>query len=394
MPNWTDSKGIKQIVLKKWEKGTILSSAFQQDNLFPLRIKLTSPTSDEMSKNYSDIVAWIKLLNKQEKTVLGFGYTLIVKEYHDKICGKNIIPTHVEFATPDDVVQWLGKQEEMRLFTNNAKILLQDWECLRAWICNNPFQVIRMGNNCTAFLAVLHWFAQHDNRNLYLRQLDIEGIDTKFIELYKGLISQMLDIILPAENVNESSSNFEKRYGLKSKPIPVRFRILDEKLKIAGCTDISVPIEEFQQLKLPFKRCFITENEINFLSFPAVPDACVIFGKGYGAELFQNTAWLKTVDIYYWGDIDTHGFNILSMVRSFLPQTKSFLMTQDILLSHQSLWAKEEKQFIAPIEHLTCDEYPLACKLQANHWGEGVRLEQERISFSYVENFLGIFSEK
>ncbi|MEG1362798.1 MAG: DUF2220 family protein [Lachnospiraceae bacterium] len=64
------------------------------------------------------------------------------------------------------------------------------------------------------------------------------------------------------------------------------------------------------------------------------------------------------------------------------------------LLSHQSLWVKEEKQVTAPIEHLTCEEYPLVCKLQANHWGEGVRLEQERIPFLYVENFPERFFEK
>ena len=49
---------------------------------------------------------------------------------------------------------------------------------------------------------------------------------------------------------------------------------------------------------------FITENEINFLAFPAVADSLIIFGAGYGFETLVEAAWLARCRIHYWGDID------------------------------------------------------------------------------------------
>ncbi len=40
----------------------------------------------------------------------------------------------------------------------------------------------------------------------------------------------------------------------------------------------------------------------------------VLFGSGYGFEFLSNVLWLAKLNIYYWGDIDTHGFAILNQL--------------------------------------------------------------------------------
>jgi hypothetical protein len=67
-------------------------------------------------------------------------------------------------------------------------------------------------------------------------------------------------------------------------------------------------------------------------------------------------------------------------------------MNEDVLLSHRSLWSKETTPFLSEIVRLTPQEHKLAVSLQSNRWGEGVRLEQERIRFSEVESFVATFS--
>ncbi|MEG1407653.1 MAG: DUF2220 family protein [Ruthenibacterium sp.] len=388
LQHWTDSKEIRQVILQKWNKGLFLRQAIENSDLFPLRIKLSAPTTAEIGTCFSQMVDWINKLKQHDKAALGYGYLLIEKEMHHRVCGKNSIPTHAEIDSLADAVRLIEKQDELEMFRKNAAALLQEWDCLREWICKHPFQVLGMGQMSQAFLQVLRWFETHPQRNLYLRQLDIEGVDTKFIETNQSVLSQMLDVILPAEQRVAEGTSFEKRYGLKSKPTLLRFRILDVQLAPNGCTDISLPLEQFISLQMPARRIFITENEINFLCFPPVANACVIFGKGYCADLFRKVTWLQEKEVFYWGDIDTHGLNILNMVRGFLPQTKSFLMTQEILLSHRALWSKEEKVFIGAMHSLTSEEFSLVCNLQQNVWGEGVRLEQERIRFSEVEEFV------
>lgn len=400
MPDWSGNRHIKDSINKKWRKGDFLRHAFCKDDCFPYSINLRCPTSTDISKCFSQVMEWEQSLRKDSKAVLGYGYEIIYKTVSPKGIGKNIIPDKVKLPTLQDVARLINVQAEIDLFLRNAHTLLErkslqiylpdsgDQNALMDWILKNPFKVIGMGKACDRFLSVLDWFVLHDRRDMYLRQLPIEGVDTKFIEANKTILAELLDIILPAGQLCFESNHFETRYGLKKKPHLVRFRILDEDYAINGLTDISIPLAEFVHLQLPVKRLFITENEVNFLCFPQTPNACIIFGKGYGIDLFKQVHWMKNKEILYWGDIDTHGFNILSAARNFLPQMQSFLMTEEILLKHRAFWVKEEKPFLSPIENLTTAEYTLACQLQANKWGTGVRLEQERVNFSYVQDFV------
>ena len=85
--------------------------------------------------------------------------------------------------------------------------------------------------------------------------------------------------------------------------------------------------------KWSIKTVFVTENDINGLAFPIVDNSIVIFGRGYGFEHLQNAHWLRNKEIAYWGDIDTHGFAILSQFRKLFPAVRSFLMDRDALLA-------------------------------------------------------------
>nr|WP_221935062.1 Wadjet anti-phage system protein JetD domain-containing protein [Catenovulum sediminis] len=64
------------------------------------------------------------------------------------------------------------------------------------------------------------------------------------------------------------------------------------------------------------------------MAFPPVNNAICIFGLGYGVQLLKEVNWLNQVAIYYWGDIDTHGFAILSQLRGYFPKVKSMLMDE------------------------------------------------------------------
>lgn len=389
MTTWTKPSDIKSKIESQWKKGNILRYCLLQDDLFPLRIKLNGPSPKELALNFSDAINWIAHLKESEKSKIGYGYEIIEKETNYRMNGKNSVPTHATISSSEDAIKLIHKQKEVKLFERNAQDLLQKWPILQQWIIKYPLKLIKnIGADCDKIISVLKWFENHPDHYLYLRQLDIPGIDTKFIEKNKPIISELLDIILPAQQINDNSKRFEERFTLKLKPKMIRFRFLDDDDRCESFSDLTVPIEEFSKWKPAFKNIFFTENEINFLSFPQVKNSCIIFGKGYGVELLKMAEWMRQKNIYYWGDIDTHGFNILSMARGFLPDLKSFLMTEDVLLAHRKLWVTEDKPHLADIKHLTDEEYALAYKLQTDYFGKRVRLEQERITFGLVEKFI------
>ena len=63
------------------------------------------------------------------------------------------------------------------------------------------------------------------------------------------------------------------------------------------------------------KRVYVIENEAVYLSFPIVEGEMVVFGSGFKSKILE-APWLDSTEIFYFGDIDEHGFLILSL---FLP---------------------------------------------------------------------------
>ena len=208
------------------------------------------------------------------------------------------------------------------------------------------------------------------------------------------MLAELLDLVLSEDRIDRTQTGvggFCRRYGFLEKPSRVRFRILDPAIRllpVEADQDITLTQAAFASLALPVRKVFITENEINFLAFPAVTDAMAIFGAGYGFDNLATATWLHDRAVFYWGDIDTHGLAILDQLRGHLPHAVSFLMDEPTLLAHRRLWGAESQPETARLTRLNAAESALYDRLRRNHWGERVRLEQERIGFDFLRDRL------
>ncbi len=116
----------------------------------------------------------------------------------------------------------------------------------------------------------------------------LPGVHSKFIEAHRGVLAELLDLALPVDAVDSDKtgiSQFSARYGFLEKPTRIRFRVLDPSIRVVPgliSPDVTLDADSFSCLDLNVQRVFITENEINFLAFPAACNAIVIFGAGYG----------------------------------------------------------------------------------------------------------------
>jgi hypothetical protein len=215
------------------------------------------------------------------------------------------------------------------------------------------------------------------------------------VEARKQLFSQLLDIVLERHGDVQPGSvaqAFERRYGLRTKPPLIRFRVLDPGMAIGDLFDISIPAGDFASLKIAARHVFITENEVTGLAFPDVAEAMVVFGLGYGLDLLYPAAWMSDRNIYYWGDIDTHGFAMLDRLRAKFPNARSLLMNRETLFAHRALWSREDAPYRAALSRLGRDEQMLFEDLLHDRLGEKVRLEQERVSYALLEDTLRAIS--
>ena len=231
----------------------------------------------------------------------------------------------------------------------------------------------------------------HPRPGIYLRQVDIPEVDSKFIEGHRAVLAELFDLILPASAIaaeRTGLSQFAARYGFLNKPARIRLRVLDARMGLvagAALPDVALDTESFAKLDVPRRRVFITENETNFLAFPSVPEAIVIFGAGYGWDALSKADWLRKCTIYYWGDIDTHGFAILDQLRRQFPHTAYFLMDKPTLMAHHALWGTEADPVSHDLPNLTESERALYDEIRDRRIRRNLRLEQERIGFGFIQ---------
>jgi len=391
--SWTTPSDLREQVLRVWERGKILSAGVTSETLFPLKLSMRRPDATAMGQSFEAVRGWIRELEENSRSCKGFGYDIEWAHVNHRQLGRNRMPNRVSVPTESDALRLIGKEREGRRFRELAQATTAKFPALAQWASRRPFLLLDHARDWPRILDVLAWFSDHPRSNLYLRQVDIPGVDTKFVEARKQLFSELLDIVLERHEGPLSgvvAPTFEQKYGLRTKPPLIRFRALDSRIAIAGLSDLTIPVSDFAALNIAARHVFITENEVNGLAFPDFAEAIVIFGLGYGVDLLQSASWIAGAHIYYWGDIDTHGFAMLDRLRSAFANARSLLMNRETLMAHRSLWVREHAPYRAALSRLDADEQTLFDDLLHDRLGENVRLEQERISYAFLEKQLKI----
>ena len=400
MSAWTTPEEIRRQLQRHWDSGALLAARLPADGgepLFPLPLRLRRPTAREVAERFGEVADWVRTLQAGSRDALGYGYAIEFRRQGNRVQGSNALPAALRVPEAEDALRLLRKQREAARFDALAAEILTRQPRLAGWLRQHPLKVLEHAADWPQLLAVLDHFQRRPRPGVYLRQLDIPGVDTKFIEARRGLLSSLLDRVLPEAAIDAQATGvrgFNRRYGLREPSPPVRFRLLDPTLSLHGLSDLGVPAEQFTTFRPAVERVFITENLTNGLAFPEVPRSLVIFGLGYGLEHLARTPWLQEVQVHYWGDIDTHGFGILDRLRAYLPRARSLLMDEATLLAHRPLWGEEpsDKRLSHTPSRLTDDESALFAALRDDRLGERVRLEQERIGFAHLEAALAALS--
>jgi len=392
---WTTPADLRAQVQKLWDKGVLLRPLAQTAAWEPVRLRLTSPTSAELTTRFDAVRLWVAQMRKVAAGEGQRGYRVVWREFRHQVLGSNALPEAVWLDTLDDALAVLGKHKEAQRFTQQlVQITRTQMPVLLPWLEKRPLNALALAEVWPRLLQVVAWVRAHPRPGIYLRQVDVPGVDSKFIEAHRSVLTELLDLALPPDAMDASAqglSQFCRRYGFLDKPLRVRFRWLDAALALwpnATEHDITLTQTAFAQLPCTPRRVFITENEINFLTFPPVPDSMVIFGAGYGFEALAGARWLQACEVHYWGDIDTHGFAILDQLRATLPHARSLLMDQATLLAHQTLWGEESQPLLRDLPRLTPPEVALFNALRDKHWKTQLRLEQESISMAWVKQAL------
>jgi hypothetical protein len=351
----------------------VLRAHLAGEDPFPLVLRVDK--SLDRSQGAAHLYAQQQPLLTASKNRTGAGYTLTLKP-NPKTGQSEII--RIAFDALADFLGFIDKRAEYEAFAANAARTAAELPELLPLLHQLPRLLLDNAADWAGLLAVCAYFKANPQPNEYVRSLPL-ALPTKFVEQHQAALRPLLDHLL-ADYVRAEETDFFRRFCLLLEEPSIKLRFLDVARRLhPAVSQLSLWASEFRQLNLPVVRVYIIENLTSFLAFPLVEDAVAIWGGGFAVNLLAGADWLTQTQLFYWGDIDVHGFQILAQLRAHFPATQSLLMDASTFRRYHS--GGRGAGFAALVlPGLTPDEQTLYQELLCTN----ARLEQEKLPLRYV----------
>lgn len=234
------------------------------------------------------------------------------------------------------------------------------------------------------FLQLLPQLKFGMGNGLYLRNLPVIGVDSKFIETHFGLIELFLNKLYHNEIINQGG--LMAWLNCQEKPndwLLIKPLCEITKNKLANLPLLRLNSQTLIAYELPADNILIIENEQSCLMLNNIKNTMAIAGGGKNIG-WLKAEWFKHKKVYYWGDIDLDGLFILSLARKYCPHIIPIMMDKKTVLNHQHLMVNDTGVINEVPSHLNGDEKALFLALKNGNFLGG-RLEQERLEHSFVQ---------
>lgn len=349
---------------------------------WPIAFSLGAPTEAEVMADLPSVQIWAQAWQQWS----GPGTVEFEPRKWARL-GSQDLPTRLVLGSPGEVASLCGQDRRWARAVARLEALLAVWAGLATNLkLGRYFDVLAdyADADFERLVAVVRWLEANPVSSLYIRQLPVVGVDTKWLEKRQGLVGDLFGLVTGSEKAGD----FFEVTGLKRLPHRVRVMVLCPELRqsIGGLRDFETPIEEVVRLGLTPKRVLVVENHACATALGDMPGCVAFAGLGKAVGVLGGVPWAKGIPAVYWGDIDTHGLVILNSARAALPGLQSILMDTATLLEFKELAVHEAVQAVeSGLEHLTAGEAALLEGLKSGRWGLKPRVEQERLPWTAVQ---------
>jgi hypothetical protein len=239
------------------------------------------------------------------------------------------------------------------------------------------------------------WLRDNPTSGMLLRQLPIEGIDTKWLARHAHLVLAMLGTDNSEQDYEEATDGprrlrLHRRLGLRVPPDLVQAAVLDPQLRanVGGMRHFAASIDDLNGWPHRPSTVVILENkETGYALTDDLTDVVVLHGEGFSVLHYARIGWVRDAEkVLYWGDIDTAGLQFVNDLRSYGITVDTVLMDIETLNRFRHLAVDGAAPQRSQLPRLTTTEQRLYQHL-VNHAateGKGLLLEQERIPWQHA----------
>jgi hypothetical protein len=374
---------------RQWKNVVKALVAENVDTMFPMRIR-AKLKPDKRTTNLSEMNCAVQRLFDHSQPAIGYGYTVHCKPDRSRQWGNQTrSPSAITIENLQHYIRWLDKTEEAAQIqyvcdrVRGAFSRELDW-----WLLANSSTLCDKASIVDQLIAVTVAMQNRKQERCFVRELDVPA-DTKFVQRHKGILGKWWKRVLPETMVDHRETRFYSMFKLKDRNPHQMCRLLDLRLLNEfkfSMDEFSAPIEALNQINVWGCNVVVVENRTNLLTLPPITRGIALGGVGNAVIALMDIEWLSKNNnrVFYWGDIDAEGFQILNHLRSTKVEAVSLMMNQSTLDSN---WHKRVPVNIKKkreCRYLTIEENEAYQFCLDNN----VRLEQEIIPQSDVVRVL------
>ncbi|WP_240757644.1 Wadjet anti-phage system protein JetD domain-containing protein [Nakamurella flava] len=396
---WTQPVDVVEALRRRWETGVLPRALADGQQWAPFSFAVRGPTARQIAETPDAVRSWLELwrpsvgrpwrVQTTAAAAPGAARLADLTEDADPAEGSDAavlrIPEAVWIDEPATAWTLLQVQPDVAWLTERLDTAARETPRLREWMGAYPLRVLALRDEWDTLMATVVWISRQSRKDLYLRQIDVPGVDTRFLERHRNVLTDLLDRQLPTGRIDRTAARaeFEQRFGFRRRPTFVRFRPLRGDQRFAGLPDLSVRSDDFAALAPIGARVMAVENEATYLAVPDLTDTVIVLGSAaLAADGVAVPPWLAERELLYWGDIDTHGFAVLDRLRHRHPRVRSLLMDRTTLAEHRGHWSREDSPKVVMLDRLDDEEQLTYREITDNVHGPAVRLDSERVRMS------------
>lgn len=374
-----------RIKVAEWDNIRNLKDLMIGSRPFPLRYSLRSPSGQQAIE---DLVHLQNYVNAWKSFTPG--ELVEWKEINFRNLTSQRLPTHLVISDVRALITFIGDIAEQQClhWESVMRPILSYYPELYATLVSNLVLLNRLTASDAERIATLLPSLKKDmGKGKYLRALPIQGIDTKFIETNLTLLESLMDTLCKGAVIK--TGGLSSWLGYIPKPanwIAVCPLCENTKKILGGFESIRVPVIDLINKGLPGRNLLIVENLESGFGLPELANTVAVFGCGKNLSWMDNN-WIQSRKIAYWGDIDSWGFHLLDLARSYCPGVVSLMMDENTIATHLDQMVRERKFISRETLHLNDGENIVLQNL-LDHKYPGTRLEQEKLHQDFIINRL------
>lgn len=405
-------KDVRESVAKKYLRNRASWLAVADPRSEPvLSISLQPPASRSATgPEYAQVTKWLSAWREADTAE---PWHVEVEERRWTGLGPQKVPARVEIRGCDAAARVAGQSEQWELLKRRvleARQLLAPASSREVW-------ARKLGTALADVLSATHadyeralrvtaWLIANPSSGLLLRQLPVEGMDTKWLERHRRLVTALVRAAREGLGLGGDGD-----LGLRSEAPSRDVLILDRALRPSvpyAVTELAVEYQRgapastastsegaLRHLRVDTvqlaalwhansarpRALLVCENRQSLLSLPDLTGVVAVHGAGYAVDFLGTLPWAMDIPVVYWGDLDHDGFAILNRLRHHHRYVFSTLMDVETLRAHSALCIPDTGGRAANLTRLTPNERET---LQTLEEMGTVRLEQERIAWDWV----------